>query len=399
MALYDYRATDSNDRMVKGRIEALHEVDLASQLERLGLVLIRAKIGRERKFKVKSLPAQEVIGFLFQLEMLIRAGVPILTALGDMRKAAESFESRLLVAGLYEKVEAGSTLSEAMANYSGVFSEVTVNLVRAGEVTGQLPEVLNEIVRSLKWQDELAAQTKKLMMYPAFVMVVIGAVVAFLMIYLVPQLVSFLQNMGQELPIQTRALIWVSDAFVNYWWLILGLPPLLVIALLTAARVSPEVRFRLDDVVLRLPMIGPVIKKLILARLADTFALMYRTGIPVLEGLGYCRKVSVNTAVQRALTRVIERVSTGTSIANSFAAEDLFPMLVIRMLQVGETSGALDQSLSNVSYFYTREINESIGKVQAMIEPIITVIMGLILGWIMLAVISPIYDTIAKMKT
>jgi type IV pilus assembly protein PilC len=126
---------------------------------------------------------------------------------------------------------------------------------------------------------------------------------------------------------------------------------------------------------------------------------MYRTGIPVLEGLTYCQQISGNTVVQKAVARVIERIATGTSISESFAAEKLFPVLVIRMLQVGESSGALDQSLSNVSYFYTREIDESIGKVQALIEPVMTVAMGLILGWIMLAVISPIYDTIAKMKT
>ncbi|MBK6638742.1 MAG: type II secretion system F family protein [Rhodocyclaceae bacterium] len=316
-----------------------------------------------------------------------------------MRDAAESFESRLLVAGLFEKVEGGATLSQSMANFPGVFSDVTVNLVRSGEVTGQLPDVLSELVRSMKWQDEMAAQTKKLMMYPAFVVTVIGAVVMFLMMYLVPQLVTFLTNMGQALPLQTRALIFVSDAFVSYWWLILSVPPLVVTAVSSAARMSPEVRYQLDDLFLKVPVLGPVVKKLILARLADTFALMYRTGIPVLDGLGYCRKVTGNTAVQRALTRVIDRVATGTSIANSFAAEALFPMLVIRMLQVGESSGALDQSLSNVSYFYTREINESIGKVQAMIEPAITIMMGLLLGWIMLAVISPIYDTIGKMKT
>jgi type IV pilus assembly protein PilC len=399
MPIYLYRATDADDRIVKGRIEALHETDLASQLERLGLTLVRATVAKERKRGVKNLPPQEVISFLFQLEMLIRAGVPILTALGDMRSAAESQESRLLIAGLYEKVESGATVSEAMANYPGIFTEVTVNLVRSGEVTGQLPEVLKELVRSLKWQDEMASQTKKLMMYPAFVVVVIGGVVFFLMIYLVPQLVGFLANMGQKIPLQTRALIAVSNAFVHYWWAILATPPLIVATITALARSSPAVRYQLDLAVLRIPVLGPVLKKIILARLADTFALMYRTGIPVLAGLGYCQKISGNTAVQRALGQVIERVATGTSIANSFAAEQLFPMLVIRMLQVGESSGALDQSLNNVSYFYTREIDESIGKVQALIEPVMTVTMGLILGWIMLAVISPIYDTIAKMKT
>ena len=358
MPLYKYRAADANDRIVKGQIEALHETDLETQLSRVGLSLVRATITKARTRKVKSLPQQEIIGFMFQLEMLIRAGVPILAALGDMRDSAESMEGQILAAGVYQRVENGSTLAEALAFYPGIFSEVMVNLVRSGEVTGQLPEVLKELVRSLKWQDELAAQTKKLMMYPTFVVVVISGVVFFLMIYLVPQLVTFLAGMGQKTPLQTRILIVVSDIFVRYWWLILAIPPVIVTVLAGVIRVNERARFAAHRMLLGIPVIGAVLKKMILARLADTFALMYKTGIPI-----------------------------------------MFPTLVIRMLQVGEASGALDHALNNVSYFYTREIDESIGKVQALIEPVMTVAMGLILGWIMMAVLSPIYDTISKMKT
>jgi type IV pilus assembly protein PilC len=136
-----------------------------------------------------------------------------------------------------------------------------------------------------------------------------------------------------------------------------------------------------------------------MARFADTLALMYSTGIPLIEGLAYCEKISSNMVIQSAIRRARERVSTGTSISDSFASEQLFPPFVIRMMRVGETTGALDASLANISYFYSRDIDESIAKVQAMIEPALTVVMGLILGWIMLAVLGPIYDTIAKMKT
>ena len=399
MPRYRYRAADSSDRIVKGQIEALHETDLATQLGRLGLALVRAEVVKVRKRAVKGLPQQEVISFLFQLEMLIRAGVPILTALSDTRDTAESTEAQLLAAGLFERIQGGETLAEAMARYPGVFTDVVVNLVRAGEVTGQLPDELQEVVRSLKWQDEIAAQTKKLLLYPSFAVFIISAVVIFLMIYLVPELVTFLTSMGNEIPIQTRALIWMSNLFVNYWWAILALPPLLAATAAAVVQADPKARYQMHRLQLKVPILGEVFKKIILARLADTFALMYRTGIPVIESLTYCQKITGNLVVQQAVARVIDRIATGTSIANSFGAEQLFPPLVIRMLQVGETSGALDESLKNVSYFYTREIDESIGKVQALIEPIITVAMGLVLGWIMLAVLSPIYDTITKMKT
>ena len=179
----------------------------------------------------------------------------------------------------------------------------------------------------------------------------------------------------------------------------LTVPVVLFVGLMSLAAAVPGVRFKLHQIQLGLPYVGPVIKKIILARFADTFALMYRTGIPLIEGLTYCEDISENMVIQLALRRVRERVINGASLSESFASERLFPSLVIRMLKVGESTGALDASLSNISYFYTRDINESVGRVQAMIEPALTVVMGLILGWIMMAVLSPIYDTISKMKT
>jgi len=399
MALYQYRAANAEGQINKGQIEALNELDLEAQLKKVSLMLVSAKLLTRQNRIVKSMPRREVIDFFFQLEMLVRAGVPLLESLGDLRDAAESSSTRDLCSGLYEKIEAGATFGKAVEAYPGVFSTTNVSLIRSGEVTGQLPDVLKEIVRTLKWQDEMASTTKKLLMYPSFVLVIISAVVFFLMIYLVPQLVGFLTNMGQELPLQTRLLIGLSDVFVKYWWAMLIVPVLLVMAALALAAAVPSVRYQLHQLQLNLPYVGPVLKKIILARLADTFALMYRTGIPLIEALTYCQDISDNLVIQRALVRVRERVINGTALSDSFAAEMLFPSLVIRMLKVGESTGALDSSLSNVSYFYTRDINESVGKVQAMIEPALTVVMGLILGWIMLAVLSPIYDTISKMKT
>jgi type IV pilus assembly protein PilC len=399
MPLYEYRAAHNDGRIASGRIDALHETDLEAQLKRLDLALLSAKTIAKHANAVKNMPKRDVLGFLFQLEMLVRAGVPILDSLADMRDASETPAGRQLSGGLFEKIEAGSTLGEAVAAFPGVFSETVVNLIRSGEVTGQLPDVLKEIVRSLKWQDEMEAQTKKLLAYPAFVMVVIGGVVFFLMIYLVPQLIGFLNNLGQEIPLQTRLLIGLSNIFVNYWWAILTVPPLFVAGVFSLSAAFPAFRYKLHEMQLGIPVIGPVLKKLTLARFADTLGLMYRTGIPLTDGLVYCEKISSNVVIQNSIRRARDRVLTGTAISASFAAEQLFPPFVIRMIKVGESTGALDQSLANISYFYSRDIDESIGRVQAMIEPALTVVMGLILGWIMLAVLGPIYDTIAKMKT
>lgn len=398
MARYRYRAINAAGEVVKGDITALHDADLQAQLRASGLSLIRASKLRSRSRRLASLPTRELINMLFHMQMLLRAGVPIITALQDLRDGADSLELRQVAASLMDRIQNGSTLADAMAADPGIFSEVMVHLVRSGEVTGQLAEVMEELVRSLKWQAELAAQTKKLLMYPAFVTVTITGVVVFLMVYLVPQLVSFIRNMGQEIPFQTRLLIWLSEAFVNYWWLILPAPVVAVMALAAAARANEQVRFKLHQALLSIPALGPVIKKIILARLTDSFGLMYRTGIPVIESLGYCEKITSNLPVRAALVRARERIANGASISDAFAMENLFPSLVVRMLRVGEATGALDDALANVSYFFTRDIDESIGRVQALIEPVLTVVLGLILGWIMLAVLGPIYDTISKIR-
>ena len=332
------------------------------------------------------------------MQMLLRAGVPIVDALQDLCEGADSPVLRRVTASLLDRIQGGATFADAMAAEPGTFTDVTVQLVRSGEITGQLPDVLSELVKSLKWQAELASQTKKLLMYPAFVTVTISAVVVFLMVYLVPQLVGFIVNMGQEVPFQTKALIFISDVFVRFWWIIIPAPVVLAISIFVAARRNEAVRFKVHVAILNLPWLGPVIKKINLARFADSFALMYRTGIPISEALGFCEKISGNMAIQQAIERTKARIMTGTPLSEAFAAEQLFPSLVVRMLRVGEATGGLDTALANVSYFYNRDIDESISKVQALIEPVLTVVLGLILGWIMLAVLGPIYDTISKIK-
>ena len=389
MPRYRYRAINALGEVVKGELTALHMPDMQAQLKAAGLSLISSKEVKSRVIKLSGLPQREMINLLFHMQMLLRAGVPIVSALQDLRDGADSVELRQVAASLMDRIQNGSTLADAMAADPGIFAEVVVHLIRSGELTGQLPEVLEELVRSLKWQAELAAQTKKLLMYPAFVTITISGVVVFLMVYLVPQLVSFIVNMGQQIPIHTRALIWLSSAFVNYWWLILPAPVVLGFGVSLAARVSEKVRFRLHQALLDIPGVGPVIKKIILARLADSFGLMYRTGIPVIEALGYCEKISGSLPVQRAVARARERIATGTPISDAFAVENLFPSLVVRMLKVGEATGALDDALANVSYFFNRDIEESIGRVQALIEPVLTVTLVLILGVMMLAVRRP----------
>jgi type IV pilus assembly protein PilC len=286
-----------------------------------------------------------------------------------------------------------------MSEHPHTFDEVMVNLIRAGEETGSVPHVLNNLLESLKWQDELAAHTKKLIMYPAFLGTVVVAVVMFMMIYLVPKMAGFIRNMGQALPLQTKILIATSDFFVNYWYVVIGLPIVLAVSITLLIKQNPAARYRFDDIKLRLPWIGSILKKIILSRFASVFAMMYASGITILDSIKTTEDIVNNAVIKDGLKRVGHLISEGQNVTAAFQQVDLFPPLVLRMLRVGENTGELDVALTNVSYFYNRDVRESIEKVQAMIEPVMTVIIGLILGWIMLAVLGPIYDIITKMKT
>ena len=400
MALYAYKAMNHSGRTVMGRLDAINLIDLEMRLKRMDLDFINGDTVRQGGLMNRAkISRPELINFCFHLEQLARAGVSLIESLTDLRDSIENPRFREVIAGMIESIEGGKTLSQALAEHPQTFDGVMVSLVRAGEETGALPQVLNNLLESLKWQDELAAHTKKLIMYPAFLGTVVVAITLFMMIYLVPKMAGFIRNMGQELPMQTKILIGTSEFFVGYWYVVLGLP--LILAAIAAFLVSTNhaARYRFDAVKLRLPYIGEILRKIILSRFASVFAMMYSSGITILDSIKATEDVVGNLVIKEGLEKVGALIAEGQNVTVAFQTAGMFPPLVLRMLRVGENTGQLDTALTNVSYFYNRDVRESIEKVQAMIEPVMTVIIGVILGWIMMAVLGPIYDIITKMKT
>lgn len=398
MATFNYKAIDANGKAALGQIDALNIVDLELRLKRMGLDLVVGGPTKRGSGLGRAIKRPDLINFCFHLEQLSSAGVPLVEGLTDLRDSVDNPRFREVISGLIESIQGGQNLSGALASYPEVFSGVFRSLVKAGEDTGRLPEVLKSITENLKWEDELAAQARKLVMYPAFVGTVVIAVTIFLMVYLVPQMVSLIKNMGQTIPPHTRLLIFVSDIFLHYWWAILGLPVIAYFAIKAAARTNPALRYRLDALRLRLPLVGPIQRKIILSRFASIFALMYSSGITILEAIRNAEETAGNAVIKEGLETAGQQIAEGKSVTAAFQDVGLFPPLVVRMLRVGESTGALDTALLNVSYFYNREVREEIGRVQVLIEPALTVVMGILLGWVMLSVLGPIYDTISKMK-
>ena len=399
MPLYAYKAVASDGRSAQGQIDAHNVVDLEMRLQRMGLDLIRGK-AVENRYSLKSqrISRREIIHFCFLLEQLTRAGVSILDSLSDLRDSLSERRSREIVAALVESIEGGKTLSQALAEQGKVFNTVFISLIQSGEKAGRLPDVLQSLTESLKWEDELVAQTKKLTLYPAFVGSIVLAATIFLMIHLVPQLKQFISGMGQTLPLTTRILFSVSDFFMAYGYLMLALPIVIIFACKIILRESPRARLRFDALKLTLPLIGETLRKIILARFANTFALLYASGIPILESIHTTQEIVGNALVKDKLEQVERLINEGQSVSSAFQSGGFFPPLLIRMLRIGESTGALDRALMNIAYFYHRDVKESIGKAQQLIEPTLTVALGLLLGWIMLSIMGPIYDIIGSIK-
>jgi type IV pilus assembly protein PilC len=400
MPLFAYKAVDAQGKQIAGRVEATNLFDLEQRLGRMGLDLIAGAPSTQgtRLLGGGRIARRDLINFCFHLEQLASAGVPVVEGLVDLRESVENPRFREVVSGLVESIEGGKNLSGALADYPEVFTKVFASLVRSGEQTGKLPEVLRSLTESLKWEDELSAQTKKLMMYPAFVGSIVLLVTFFLMVYLVPQMTGFIRNMGQEIPLQTVILIAVSNFFVNYWWALLASPFVAWAALKIALKRNPALRYALDHYKLTLPLIGPILRKIILSRFASSFAMMYASGITVLDAIRSCEQIVGNKPLENALRIAGQQIADGKNMTAAFQDLALFPPLVIRMLRIGENTGALDTALLNVSYFYNREVKEAIGKVQAMIEPALTLVLGALLGWVMLSVLGPVYDSLSRMK-
>ncbi len=399
MAVFSYKAMNAGGRVMQGQMDAINLVDLEMRLKRMELDFINGnEIKRHGMFRAAKVPRRELINFCFHMEQLARAGVTILEGLIDLRDTLANPRFREIITGMIESIEGGRTLSQAMSEHPKVFDKVFCSLMLAGESTGKLPEVLKSLNESLKWEDELASNTKKLFMYPAFVGTVVISVTIFLMIYLVPQMAGFIKNMGQALPMQTKILLATSAIFKDFWYLIIGLPILAGIAIKIAIDSNPAARFRFDEIKLSLPVVGPILRKIILSRFASVFAMMYASGIAIIDAIRATEDVVGNVVVRDGLKRVGQLIAEGQNVTVAFQNIGLFPPLVIRMLRVGESTGGLDTALLNVAYFYNRDVKESIEKLQAMVEPTMTLVLGAMLGWVMLAVLGPIYDVITKLK-
>ncbi len=400
MQNYHYTGVNKFGKRVTGVLPATNEHELEQKLAKSHIDLLNFKkqsssFGFSTKPKVSR---KDVIGMTFQLEQLLKAGVPLMEILDDLKDSFESDSVKEMLANIYESMEGGKTFSESLRPFEKEFGEVYISLVAVGEKTGKLEEILVDLANMLKWEDELVSKAKKVMIYPAIVATVVIGVVILMMLFVVPELLGFITSMGGELGFATVALIATSGFIQNYIVEIFVVPMIIIFVFKWWRKQSPEFKIKTDEMSLNVWIIGPVLYKLKLARIANSLAVMYGAGVSFPESLRMASIIAGNKYLEGNINNAVRLIEDGMPIHEAFQEAQVFPSMAVRMVKVGELSGGMDNALKNVSYFYDREAKELIDKIEPAIEPILTVIMGFVVGWVMIAVLGPIYDTIAQVQ-
>ncbi|MFZ4125090.1 MAG: type II secretion system F family protein [Rickettsiales bacterium] len=399
MPTYNYSAINERGRTIRGTMVAENEVDLETRLKEVDLALTDCKVAKAKRagFGTK-IKLKDMIILCLHLEQLTRAGVPIHESLADVRDSTESAKLRDVMTDVLEKVKGGMKLSEALATYPRIFNEVFVGLVQAGEKNGNLTDSFVHMSDHLKWSNDLRRKVKKAVTYPIVLLVVMSAVIAILMVYVVPKLIKFIVDQGFEIPFHTRALIWTSEFFQNYWFIVFVVPVILFTTILGIYRTSEPFAYRVDALLMRLPILGNVIRKINLARFTHFFSVMFKSGIDIPDALLAARNVVANRVIKESVEVVNRSVIEGNNLTTSLRISNQFPMLVIRMFKVGEDSGNMSDALENINFFYNREVNDSVDGLVGMIQPLLTIVMGGLIFWVIASVFGPLYQSFSNMK-
>ncbi len=397
MIRYRYKAVRANGQSIRGVLTAKNTNDLHAQLKSANMDLVSSKAIKEKKAGAlgvfNKVKIRDLIQFFINLKQMQSAGIGILDSLADLRDSSDSNAFRDILTEMYRDVSEGSSLSEAMASHPRVFANIHVSLVAAGEENGDIQTACEQLVFYLKWVDAMQTRVRKATRYPMILMIVVILTIVVMMKAVVPQIVGFLQNLEQELPFATTSLMATSDFFQDYWLVVLLAPIVFVVILLTLRKTSTRFAYQFDAFLLKLPVMGTVIRKISIARFAQTFSALFKGGIDIIKALQAATHTVNNRVLKEGLHDVETFVKQGDQISVALNKSGQFPSMVVRMVRVGEESGNLSEVLDQVAEFYTNDVDEEVQKVITMIEPSLTAVLGVMILWIAVGVFGPIYSS------
>ncbi len=394
MSTFKYKAINRDNKSVSGLVEAESESEAASLLKDKGLSISYLEEGGESSkfsFVLGGVKVKDIVIFSRQFSVLISANVSLVQALKLLVEQTENLKFKMIISEIADDIDEGERLSDTLAKRPKVFSNFYVNVIKSGETSGKLDEVLNYLADELEKDYDMSSKIKGAMIYPAFVFSALLVVGMVMMIFVVPKLTAIITESGGELPLPTKILVGTSDFFVDFWWLVILILIGLVVGIKTLIGI-PQAKKYIDFLILRAPVFGPLFQKIYIVRFARSMQTLLIGGVNITKALDIVAEVVSNEVYRDLIRQTKVEIEDGNSISTAFLASKEVPGMVSQMMSIGEKTGKLDFVLEKITDFYTREVDNMVANLMTLMEPIIMVTMGIAVGLMVAAIILPMYN-------
>jgi type IV pilus assembly protein PilC len=397
MPMFEYTARNPSGQIQKGQVEAQSKEEVGAYLRKNRLVLVSV---REPPKQInisfggaKRIKTRDIVIFTRQFATMINAGLPLVQSLNILSQQSENKALRDVTKAVVYDVESGNTLADAFRKHPKAFTDLYVNMVAAGEAGGILDTILLRLATFLEKNDALVRKVKGAMVYPGVIITVAAAAIAILLIFVIPTFQSMFASVGLELPLPTRIVIGMSNFLIGYWWaVLLGIAG--IIFAIRSYYTTPNGRRQIDAAMLKAPVLGDMLRKSAVSRFTRTLGTLIGSGVSILDGLEITAKTAGNRVIQDAIMESRTSIAGGETIAAPLQKSQVFPPMVISMIAVGEQTGGLDEMLSKIADFYDEEVDAAVSGLLALMEPIMIVFLGVVVGGMVVAMYLPIFDMI-----
>jgi type II secretion system protein F len=398
MAEYLYKAATLGGQVVEGSMEGKNEKAIVQSLHQLGYIPVRIVSAQEKgaalrgpSFFRQRVGVKNLLIFTQELSTLISAGLPIDRSLQILGSLTENRRLREVVLDILKRIEGGNSLAEALENHPQIFSKLYINMVKAGESGGFLETILSRLAKYLQSTKEIREYLVSVMIYPLILTLVSGISITVLVTFVIPRFARIFTDMKQAIPLPTQIMLSISQSVKDYWWVGLGIIALVYLGLKVYTQ-NEDRKWRWDLFKLRWIAVGNLIKKVEIARFSRTLGTLLQSGVPILPALNLVREISQNLAISRAITHIHDRLREGKGISKSLRETDVFPPLAVHMIEVGEETGRLDEMLAKVAETYEENVQTSVKRFVSLLEPLIILVMGLIVGFIVISMLLAIFS-------
>lgn len=394
MPLYEYTAKNSSGQIMKGQLDAPSRDDVVNHIRKNRMILVNVREAPKSinlSFGGKRITTRDTVIFTRQFATMINAGLPLVQSLNILAQQTENKALKDVTRTVVYDVEAGNTLADALSKHPKAFSDLYVNMVAAGEAGGILDTILLRLAVFLEKNDALIRKVKGAMVYPGVILTVAAAAIAILLIFVIPTFQSMFASVGMELPLPTRIVIGASDLLLGYWWAAIGVILVVAFAFRQYYRTDGG-RRRIDSALLSSPVLGDLLRKSAVSRFTRTLGTLISSGVSILDGLEITAKTAGNRVIHDAVMESRQSIAGGETIAGPLEKSKVFPPMVISMIAVGEQTGGLDEMLAKIADFYDEEVDVAVSALLSLMEPVMIVVLGVIVGGMVVAMYLPIFD-------